>query len=321
MMQQVLTISRNTYIESIRQPIFVVLILVAALAIVLNPSLAAYTLDDDNKLLIDLGLSSLFLAGLFLAAFTATGVLSREIENRTVLTVVSKPVARPLFVLGKYVGVAAAILLAMWTLSLVFLLTKRHGVMQTASDPFDQPVLVFGLMAALIALLVAAIGNYFYHWVFTSTLVLSLAALETFAWILVLLLNKQWTIQSPLTDLDGQLIIALVLVFQAVLVITAIAVAASTRLGQVMTLLICWVVFTLGLVSESILGEWASQYWIAHLFVSLTPNLQFLWHADALTQDHLIPLSHVAWVSGYSALYIAGVLSLAIALFQTREVG
>ena len=109
MFQQLLTLSRNTFIESIRQPIYVVLIFVGSIGLWLNTHLAAYTFGNDNKMMIDLGLSTLFLIGLALAAFSATGVLSAEIENRTVLTVVSKPVGRPLFVVGKYLGVAAAI--------------------------------------------------------------------------------------------------------------------------------------------------------------------------------------------------------------------
>ena len=67
MFQQLLTIGRNTFIESIRQPIFTVLTIVGILALVLNLAAAANTLDDDNKLLIDMGLSTLFIVGLFLA--------------------------------------------------------------------------------------------------------------------------------------------------------------------------------------------------------------------------------------------------------------
>ena len=112
MIQQLLTIARNTFLESIRQPIFSVLLLVGTLALILNPMISAYTLDDDNKQLIDMGLSTLFVCGLLLSAFTATSVLSQELENKTVLTVISKPISRPLFVVGKYVGVSAALFVA-----------------------------------------------------------------------------------------------------------------------------------------------------------------------------------------------------------------
>ena len=97
MFTRFLGIAGNSLTETIRQPIYGILLLVTAFLLVLNLSLAGYTFDDDNKLLKDLSLSTLLLCGLFLAAFSAAGVLSREIENKTVLTVVSKPVGRPVF--------------------------------------------------------------------------------------------------------------------------------------------------------------------------------------------------------------------------------
>lgn len=321
MFQQILTIGRNTFTESIRQPIFVVLTLVATLMLILNPQLAAYTLDDDNKLLVDLGLSTLFIAGLLLAAFTATGVLSAEVENKTVLTVVSKPVARPIFVIGKYLGVSTAIGLAYWTLMLIFLMTVRHKVMQTASDKFDMPVIVFSLLAGLGALGFATLANYFYHWVFTSTFMQTLFTLMTFAWLLVLVIGKSWEFQSPATEIDGQLMIGLLLIFMAVMLLGAVAIAASTRLGQIMTLLVCIGVFLFGLICDYLLGSWADRSTIVAVLYRCAPNLQFLWPADALTQENDFTLSYVGIVMAYTVLMIGALLSLAISLFQTREVG
>lgn len=349
MLMQLITIGRNTFIESIRQPIFAVLILVGALALTLNPSLIAYTLDDDNKMLLEVGLSMILVIQLFLAAFTAAGVVSEEIEQKTVLTVVSKPVSRPLFILGKYLGVSAAMAVAFWCLSAIYLLTLRHGVMQTASDPFDQPVLTFGLLAGLVALLGAALGNYFYHWVFTSTFVGCLTVFITVAWGMVLLINKQWQFQPPTVDLNPQLLVSLLLVFQAVLILAAVAIAASTRLGQIMTLVICAVVFALGVVGEYFdrladrvfetpadLPLWSSAGHIltadqsapaklggllAKLMHLCLPNLQYTWPADALIQGHAFSGRYVVSVTGYCGLYILAVLALAVALFQTREVG
>lgn len=334
MIQQILTIARNTFVEAIRQPIYVVLLIAATALLVVNPSLSAYTLDDDNKILVDMGLSTLFLAGLLLSAFTATGVLSTEIENRTVLTVISKPVSRPAFVTGKYLGVAAALGVAFWTLTLIFLLTVRHEVLQRAMDPFDMPVIVFGVLAGVLAILGATLANYFYHWVFTSTFVFSFAGLMTLSLAMVLMINKEWQFQSIATDLDPQLITALLLVFEAVLILTAIAVACSTRLGQVMTLVVCVLVFLMGLTShyfsmqaDKTLGDIDGSpfhmglIWALKVFLWVLPNLQYLWHADPLTQGHPITAQHAMLLTGYSVCYITAILSLAIALFQTREVG
>lgn len=355
MFQQLLNIAHNTFTESIRQPIFVVLILLGAMAMVLNPQLAAYTMEDDNKLLIDLGLSTIFLVSLLLAAFTATGVFANEIENKTVLTVISKPVSRPLFVIGKYLGIAVAIAVAFFLLSIVMSLTIRHRVMSTASDHFDIPVLVFGVGGALIALIFATAANYLYNKVFTSTLTVALLVTQTVAFALVLVIDKKWHLQSPLAEFtshDGEMMqvaIGLGLVFQAVLVLTGVAVAASTRLGQVMTLLICFGVFLLGLASNSLsqmvngrlsipvdTGYYQSLTAILHadlalyqkmvyitakLIYTLVPNLQFFWTADAITQDNPVSTGLFGLVSGYAALQIVAILALAVVLFQNREVG
>lgn len=334
MFQQPFSIARNTFVESIRQPIFVVLLLLGTVALVLNPSLSAYTLSDDNKMLVDMGLSTLFIVGLLLASFTATGVLNREVENKTVLTVISKPVSRALFVIGKFVGVAGAMSVAYWVLMLVFLLTVRHKVMQRASDPFDGPVIIFGALALLLAMAGAALANYFYRRVFTSTFIGAFTVLLTLAVSVVLVVDKEWQFQSPGVDIDPQLMIALLFVFEAVVILAAIAIACSTRLGQVMTLVVCAVVFVLGLVSHFFATESAKAlanvdssagHQVLYAFVRiihfLVPNLQYLWQADALSQGHPVSLGHVAVVSLYGGLYVVAAISVAVALFQTREVG
>jgi len=322
MLEQIFSITRNTFLESIRQPIFSVLIFVGGLMLVFNPLLSAYTMDDDNKLLVDMGLSTLFIIGLVLAAFTATGVLSQEIENRTVLTVVSKPVARPAFIVGKFFGVAAALFVAYWTLAAVFLLSVRHQVMQTARDHFDQPVITFGLGAALLAFLLATAANYYYRRVFTSTFVLLIATLQTLAWVLVMFIDKQWRFQPFMTDVDPQLLLGIAMVFEAVLILAALAVAVSTRLGQVMTLALCAGFFMLGLVSDYLFGRDAVQEqfpWTQWLYLVI-PNFQFLWPADALTQGHDITGGYFGQVTGYAGAYILALLGVAAALFQTREI-
>lgn len=323
MILQMLSIARNAFQESVRQPIYVVLLFLGILLLVMNPSLAAFTLEDDNKLLIDLGLSTLFLCGLFLAAFTATNVLSKEIDRKSVLTVMSKPVPRPVFVLGKFTGVSVAMAVFYWILTAVFLLTVRHRVQSAVTTPFDGPVLVFGFLGGGLALLSAAMANYFYRWLFGSTVTMALLITLSLAWGAVLLINPQWQFQAPTADLNPQLMIGLAMVFEAILILTAIALACSTRLGQLMTLLICIGAFLVGLVSEyflSTLIQRDSMTWLYPLYV-LTPNLQLFWPADALTQGTPISMQHFGTLTGYCAMMVGAILCAAVVLFQRRDVG
>lgn len=319
MFQQLLTITRNTFTESTRQPIFVVLLLCGLGALVINPAISANTLEDDTRQMINMGMSSFALAGIFLVSFTATSVFSDEIEKRTALTVISKPVNRPVFVLGKFLGVAAALTLAYWTWAMTFLLTVRHEVLERASDPADWPVVIFSVTAALIAFGLATLGNYFYRWVFNSTISIALAVSLTIAWVLVLLINKQWQLQSPLTDIDGQLIAGLAMIFTALLFLTSVAIAASTRLGQIMTLMVCLAVAAAGTINEQLLREAADTSIVAWIVHTALPNWQLFWPADALTQEHAFALSYLAKIGLYGLMYVIATLALAVSLFQNRE--
>src|SRR5690606_16966794 len=98
---QLIAVTRNTFVESIRQPFYVVWLSVVGLLIILAPYLSGYTFENDNIFALELELSALLTGGLILAAFTASGVISREIENRTALTVISKPIPRPVFIIGR----------------------------------------------------------------------------------------------------------------------------------------------------------------------------------------------------------------------------
>lgn len=318
-----LTLARNAFLESIRQPVHAVLICCGLLALLLNVNVAGYTLEDDNKLLVDLGLSTLFLTGLLLAAFTATSVLAKEIENRTVLTVVSKPVPRPAVVLGKFLGVAAAIAIAYWLLAIVFLLTVRHRVQSSvrAEDIFDPPVVTFGLLAALLSFLVAGLTNYLYRWSFPATFAVVGSGAATVAWGFVSCISRTWQLQNPATDFNPQLAIGLALVFEAILVLTAIAIAASTRLGQIATLLVCVGMFLVGLVGEYFLSvATAGRHWLRPL-AAVVPNLQFFWPADALAQESEITLGYLGTVTLYAACLVGAAMSVAVMLFQQRDVG
>lgn len=320
---QLLTLARNAFLESIRQPVHAVLICASLLALFLNVNVAGYTLEDDNKLLVDLGLSTLFLAGLLLAAFTATSVLAREIENKTVLTVVSKPVPRPFVVLGKFFGVTAAIAVAYWILAVVFLMTVRHRVQSSvrAEDIFDQPVVTFGLLALGLAFGVSGLANYLYRWSFPAVFALAGAVAATLAWGLVSCISRTWRIQGLTTDWDPQLMMGIALVFEAIVVLTAIAIAASTRLGQLATLLVCVGTFLTGLVGEYFLSAVVGgRAWLKPLAV-IVPNLQMFWPADALTQGSTITFGYLGTVTLYALCLVGAAMSVAVLLFQSRDVG
>ncbi|TVQ33307.1 MAG: ABC transporter permease [Phycisphaeraceae bacterium] len=267
MLGQIIAIARNTFLESVRQPIFFVLVIAGWILQIFNTLLSSYSMgytdtaevSGDDKLLLDIGLATVFVLATLLAAFIATAVLSREIENKTALTVISKPVGRPRFVFGKYLGVVGAVLVATTIMLVFFHFAMRHGVMTTARDRPDGPVILFSLLIIGLSVGIGIWGNFFYGWVFSSTSIFVMLPASLIGWLAILILDKEWQLQPLSADFKPQIMIASACVLLAMTVLCAVAVTASTRLGQVMTIVVCAGAFMMGLLSNHIVGRHAFQ--------------------------------------------------------------
>lgn len=319
------SILRVSFTETVRQPIYGVLLICTMLMMLLNVSLAAFTLSDDDKLLLELGLSTLLLSGLFLSAFSATSALSREIENKTVLTVISKPVSRPLFYLGKFFGLIGALALAHYLNTLVFLLAQRHGVLQNTSDPWDMPAIVFGSGGVFLTLLAAVFLNYFHGRDFPLTALSILTPLLTVAVVLTAFFDKRWNVTPFAQEFPGgQVVIATLLVLLFNMILAAVATAASTRFGQLMTLTTCVLFTCLAAVADYAFGQYAGVSNAAAAAYHIVPNLSPFWIIDGLFADReemTVNASYLGYAAGYSLLMTAAFVNVGIALFNRREVG
>ena len=253
------------------------------------------------------------------AVFSASSVLAREIDDRTALTVISKPVSRWLFVLGKFAGVAGAVGAAFYLCSLVFLMTVRHKVTPAAFDPIDWPVIVIGLSSFGAVIITAMLGNLLFGWTFTSAGIWSAMALMTAGAGAVAVIGKGWQIVPFGDGINPQIILALLLSFMAVLIFVAVAVAASTRLGQVLTLLVCFAVFVVGSMHPYLFDRWAKEIVAARVLGYVAPKLAYFDAMDALTRDAVIPAKVVLLSGLYCALYVAAALAVGMALFQRRN--
>jgi hypothetical protein len=141
-------------------------------------------------------------------------------------------------------------------LMLIFLLLGlRHGVMSTTADDPDGPVLLCSLLAVFLALGLAGWCNFFYGWNFAQTSMTLLVPFMTVGCIVVLFFGKHWKPQPLTTDLNEQVLMASAALTLAILVLSAVATAASTRLGQVMTIVVCCGVFLMALLSNHLIGR------------------------------------------------------------------
>lgn len=114
-------IARATTKEAIRQPVFLLLMVVAISLLVINTFIPFFSLGDDVKMLKDCGLATILICGLVLGIWTASTSIADEIEGKTAMTLLSKPINRRQFVVGKYIGILVTVMLLLGPLVLVFL--------------------------------------------------------------------------------------------------------------------------------------------------------------------------------------------------------
>ena len=355
-MNKLFTIAKNTFIETLRQPIYAIIIVAALFLFFISPSLTMYTMSDDNKLLREIGLSTLFLTSLFIAIFSSSGAVAEELEKKTITTVLSKPVQRPIFIIAKFLGVAAAVALAHYICTIALLMAIRHGVLETVNDTHDWTVLGGAGVIAIAVFLLSAFFNYTYEWKFSSTAIALTGIFATLGMVFLCFIDRDWQF-SPLYGMNAVDVYGSLLLLLAALIIVALAVALSARFNIVVTLSACIGIFLLGLVSDytfsglkgyEVQNLQTGQYeffeadkmpkdpdqydldkkvprtrrslW-AKIGRFIVPNLQIFWISDAIYEGSKVPLKYIAITASYALCYTAAILAVAIALFQKRQVG
>ena len=113
-MDKVYQIAKNTFRESIRDKILYVIAFFAAVMMVASLALGWISIGDQLQVVQDFSLAILSFFGALMAVFVGTGLIYKEIDKRTIYTILSKPVRRWQFILGKYFGLLSVLGLAMF---------------------------------------------------------------------------------------------------------------------------------------------------------------------------------------------------------------
>lgn len=253
-MNRILIIARMTLTEAVRDKILYSVLIFALAMIGSSTVLVTMSLGGEGRMVKDLGLACITLFGVLIATFIGISLVSREIERRTIFTLLSKPVRRAEFLLGKFLGLGLT-------------LAVNIGVMAT------------GLMVL--------------------------------AWAL----DGRWT---------PRIALAVGFSFLELLILTAVAILFSTFSTPTLSAIYTLLIFVIGRLSASLV-EFASRFGGTSLKATATtlyyllPNLWRFNLSHAVVNELPLRASSLALTALYGAMYAAGVLALAIAVFQRRD--
>jgi len=173
-LRRTLVIAANVFREVIRDRVLYLMILFAVLMLAsvrLLPELAANT---EDKIIRDVGLAGMTLLGLVVAVFVGTGLVNKEIEKRTVLVMIAKPISRVEFIVGKHWGLSAVLAVLVAAMTAIYMGTLA---LSKIAFPVDS-VLVSSLFLWLMLSLMTAVAILF--GVFTSSLLATLLTFTVF---------------------------------------------------------------------------------------------------------------------------------------------
>lgn len=322
--RQFLALAGLTAVEAIRQPVCLLLATSCVLLTALVPLLSLHNFGEDGKLARDSGLAVYFVFGLFIAGYAACSSLAREMRTGTASAVLSKPVGREMFFLAKFAGVTCTIVAFSVCAGISTLLAERISEKFYTSGGLhgwflDKQTGTLLTAAPFLAYLTAAFVNYRRRRPFGSAAFTFLIG----ALVIVMLVSCFFDVAGQRASfgprVDWRLVPACVLITMALIVLSAMALAVSTRFGTVPTLTICSGLFATGLMSDYLFGRAADTSVAAAFAYRALPNWQHFWLSDALSGGGHIPWSYVGQAAVYAGFYLGAVLCLGLLSFRYAD--
>jgi ABC-type transport system involved in multi-copper enzyme maturation permease subunit len=131
---KIAAIGWTTAKEAMSQPLFFVLLTIGVCGLILFPFVPYNTLGEDIKMVKDEGLTLIMILSILMALWTASMSIAEEIEGRTALTLLSKPVGRREFILGKFLGILVPVVIMFLVLGAIFLASVSYKVVYDARE-------------------------------------------------------------------------------------------------------------------------------------------------------------------------------------------
>ena len=283
--------------EGIRQPMFWLLLLAAVFMMVVAPFIPYFTFGEDVKMVKELCYAFAMLFPALLGVVVASDSVHEEIEGRTAVTLMSKPISRRQFLLGKFLGIAGAALamtvLLGWALVwiIIFKLWWDPGF---GAEAIPDPAWVVQGVERILPQ--SSVGD--------------------------LLKGVGFWINDA-----GEALPGLVIGYCQVMVLVAAAVAMATRVPMVVNVTACLIIYFLGhltsVMKEVTAGGYALVYFMAQAFDTILPGLDLFDVGTAIIRDMPLPADryalYTANVALYGITYTIIALLFGLILFEDRD--
>lgn len=175
-------IALNTFKEAVRNKIFYLLVFFGVFFALSSQLVSLLTIGDKVKVLKDVGLASIHFFSVLVAIFTGINLVYKEIDKKTIFNILSKPISRSSFILGKFLGLAYTLLVALIAMAVIFFV-----FLLISTGEFDSGVALYFMLLYFELLIITALSLLFSSFttpilssIFTVTLVLIGQVLWTF---------------------------------------------------------------------------------------------------------------------------------------------
>ena len=177
-----------TFKEAKRDRILYLLFFFAALGIVASRVLAILTVGDRVKIVKDVGLASISIFGILMAILIGTGLVYKEIDKKTIYTLLAKPLYRAEFILGKFLGLVLTLLVMTGAMALIFLAIVYAHTLKIEGSLLVAIAYIFLELVLITA--VAILFSSFSTPILSSLFALAFYLIGHLSWGLELILKK-----------------------------------------------------------------------------------------------------------------------------------
>lgn len=181
-MNRILTVGFNTFREAVRDRVLYNLVFFALLLVASSFFFGQISLGIERLILVNLGLTAISIFGIMIAIFIGIGLVSKEMDKKTLYTILARPLSRWEFIVGKYCGLAGTLLVNAFLMSAGFfaaLLIQVHRFQK--QDGWLLVALYFIVLQLLVITAIALLFSTYSSPLMSSVFTIAILVIGTFA--------------------------------------------------------------------------------------------------------------------------------------------